>query len=99
MFFDLIAWHNGVGEDAARSGIYVCFSADGIDWSSPTQVIAGPSIPKPDQELVWHPTLVWESDGLSAWLYYSYSPRWGNGEGRKSHYLVGQQATFGKVRL
>jgi hypothetical protein len=76
------------------SGVYVAFSDDGIQWSRSVQVIQGHSIPVPDQDLIWHATMIWDGESPAGWLYCSYSPRWGNGDGRKSHYLVGQPAIF-----
>ena len=84
-----------------KSGIYVTFSDDGIQWSKPVKLITIYSIPLIDEEMGCHPTLIWShTDNASAigWLYYSYSERWGHRGGQKSHYMVGHPITFTIVK-
>jgi hypothetical protein len=81
MVLNLVYYREQIAE---KSGIYIAYSEDGIQWSKPEQLVRGFSIAKLDREVVWHPTLIGD------WLFYSYSPRWGHNNSRKPHYLVGQ---------
>ena len=90
MLFNVVAYRELNQPMPNKTGMYIAFSSDGIRWSTPAQILRAWSVPRPDDEIAWHPTLVWDDKTLTGWLYYSYSPHWGHGEGRASHYLVGR---------
>ncbi|MFQ6133699.1 MAG: hypothetical protein ACE5R4_16780 [Armatimonadota bacterium] len=94
MVFCIVAYADLRAAEAEASGIYLATSADGLDWSEPVQLLRALTIPRPDQELAWHPALVLDSVAggeLRGWLYYGYSERWGWAAPCKPHYLVGRE--------
>ena len=76
-----------------ESGIYAAWSADGIRWSPPVQLVRIRVLPLLGREIGWHPTLLVTSRGshsVQGWLLYAYSEQWGHRPPQKPHYLVGQ---------
>ena len=54
--------------EPSASGIYVAFSSDRISWQEPVRVIRGRALPRLDQELLWHPSLIWDENSLGVAL-------------------------------
>ena len=95
MIFCLNAWREGTSAD--RSGIYVAFSHNGIDWPKERmqQIWKVPVIAQTGAEVAWHPTFVpSDSTGRRGWLYYGYSENWGWEAPSKPHYLVRRPIEF-----
>ena len=95
MIFCLNAWSEG--KSVNRSGMYVAFSSDGIDWSKERmqQIWKVPVIAQTGAEVAWHPTFVpSDSTGRRGWLYYGYSENWGWEAPSKPHYLVRRPIEF-----
>jgi hypothetical protein len=90
MLFNVVAYRELNQAKPDKTGMYIAFSSDGIRWSSPVQILRSWSVPRLGEEIAWHPTLIWDDNSMTGWLYYAYSPHWGHGEGRTSHYLVGR---------
>ena len=84
-YADLAPWQ------ATESGIWVAVSGDGIHWDEPVQLLPGIPLPRPGEELSWHPSFVIDSvseNRISGHLYYAYTESWGWAEPQKPHYLV-----------
>jgi hypothetical protein len=83
-----------------RSGIYVAFSKDGISWpeSDQQQLLMGYVVPRVGMEVMWHPTLILDTDSApgkaKGWLHYSYSESWGHKAPHKPHYWVAAPIEF-----
>jgi hypothetical protein len=94
MVFCLNAYHEG--GKAQRSGFYVAFSANGLDWPPDRmqQIWQVPVVPRDRQEVACHPTFVPDDKTVqSGWLYYGYSAIWGWRRPRIPHYLVRRRLT------
>ncbi len=96
MVFCIVAYADLATGEPETSGICLATSSDGIHWSEPIRALRALTIPWPDRECAWHPALIADSvedSQIAGWLYYAYSERWGWGEGRTPHYLVGRRIT------
>jgi hypothetical protein len=99
MVFNILYYADLREGQAAKGGIYAAFSRDLIHWSNPQLLVQGLSVAQIDREVLWHPAIVWDLDGLPhGWLVYSYSPRWGHNGMRTPHYMVGQRIAFSPDR-
>ena len=89
MVFSLNAWNdsnNGRGCDSAKSGIYLTYSKDGINWinlfnenvisyiGSPKKLVSECSIPwSQTSSFAWHPSLIYTNESQTeGYLLYSY---------------------------
>jgi len=89
-----IGWWNDPETD--KSGIYMSFSEDGINWGIPTQIIKRPG---GGPVCLSYATIIWDqSDGTSdpktGWLVYSYHPN--NVDLR---YMAGQRIALSRHQL
>lgn len=81
MVFGVDAWgERQAGQPANNSGMYLAWSADGLDWSAPQQLIrdfavpSDPSQPSATASLSWEGSLIWDPErSEQAWLLYGYS--------------------------
>jgi len=98
MVFNINIWKEFFEGDRRpeRSGIYVAYSTDGIEWSEPEMLVGDFSVCKVGISVSWHPTVVWSDDKQHVgWLVYSHSERWGHvHEGDVPHYMVGREIEF-----
>jgi hypothetical protein len=89
-------YHTGL----KNSGIYICYSDNGIEWSLPIMLIRDYAVPMIGKSLSWQAVIIWDNDkGKSGWLVYGYTPRWGhkyNGSGIP-HFMVGSRISFKKT--
>ncbi len=95
MTFCINAWKEGGA--AERSGLYLAFSTDGINWPRERiqQIWKVPVVAREGKEVAWHPTfLPDEPGGTHGWLYYSYSQNWGWTPPAKPHYLARRRMEF-----
>ena len=61
------------------SGIYVSFSADGIQWSGYHSLITDYPLPLIGKSFSGYPTLIWdENNSTEGWLVYCHTPKWGH---------------------
>ncbi len=89
MVLSLNAWNdsnNGRGCDSAKSGIYLTYSKDGINWidpfnenvisyiGSPKKLVSECSIPwSQTSSFAWHPSLIYTNESQTeGYLLYSY---------------------------
>jgi len=79
------------GAPLTRSGMYLSFSKDGIEWAAPERLIADYAVPLDGQSLSWEGTLLWdEGSGLAGWLVYSFTPNWGT----QAPFMNGRRLSF-----
>ena len=82
---------------AKRSGFYVAFSDDGVQWPRERwqMIWTVPVIARLGCEVAWHPTFIPDDNtGMRGWLYYGYSENWGHEPPRKPHCLVRRTMTI-----
>lgn len=75
-----------------RSGIYISFSDDGIQWSRQELVYKAMTVPIPGKEIAIHPTfIISESKGkrVSGLVVCGFSPSWGHDDAHPPHHLAG----------
>ncbi|MHC4200508.1 MAG: hypothetical protein ACYSU0_10995 [Planctomycetota bacterium] len=98
MVFNINVWKEYVekGRTLERSGIYVAYSATGVQWSKPDVLVRDYAVSQPGKSVSWHPTIVWSDAGhRAAWLVYSYSDKWNHAHlGGTPHYMVGREMRF-----
>ncbi len=83
MVFNMVVWREFDDPSPTLNGIYYATSDDGIHWSTPVQIIRGWSIALGNNEFIWHPSIVWDSDEhLKGYLIYS------KGNQTTRHYMV-----------
>ncbi len=76
---------------ARQSGIGICYSDDGLQWTTPERLFVGHVIPFNGQEFVSRPSLQLvrsTKDTAFGWLLYAYSPRWGVEPPNVPHHLA-----------
>ena len=98
MFFHVQSWkeHPDYFEPAQpagrRSGLYVTTSADGLHWRAPCRLLADRAFPELGKSISWETGVVLDPGSeTSGWLVYGYSPSWGEGPGKRPHYMVGRR--------
>lgn len=83
---------------ATISGIYFAHSVDGLNWSTPVQLIADYSSPFVGKSLSWQATILWDNNKeTSGWMVYGHSPSWGHDRGEfrgTPHYMVGRRISI-----
>ncbi len=97
MVLNVAWWHETFGDaKQTRSGIYVAFSEDGIEWSNPEPLLIDHSLPDFGKSLSWQATILWDKgESTEGWLAYSYSDSWGPGYGLGTpHSMVGRRIRF-----
>lgn len=95
MTFCVNAWD----DQTKRNGICMAVSVDGIHWDAATrqQLWQVPVLPVTGRELAWHPTLTLDEsadNGLTGWLWFGYSPRWGHLAPNVPHSLYRRRVIF-----
>lgn len=98
MLFNVNCWRE-LAEPTrpAVSGIYVCYSKDGIQWSEPERLIADYAVARIGSSVAWHPSILWDKGSTrNGWLLYGYSEHWGHRADKSGvpHYLVGRRIAF-----
>ena len=80
-----------------KSGIYIAFSDDGINWSAPQNLIKDFAIPLLGKSFSWMANIIWDEDsGTQGWLIYGHSPSWGHEYNNSGipHYMAGRRIHF-----
>ena len=98
MVFNINVWKEYAEEGRVleRSGIYVAYSADGVQWSGPDMLVKDYAVSRTGKSVSWHPTIVWsDAEHRAARLVYSHSDRWGHAHlGGTPHHMVGREMRF-----
>ena len=96
--FNIDVWKEYAEKDQPieRSGIYLAYSTDGIQWSEPEMLVRDYAVCQVGKSVSWHPTIVWNDNAHRAgWLVYSHSEKWGHvHQGGMPHYMVGREIRF-----
>jgi hypothetical protein len=98
MVFNVNVWKEYVeqGRTLEKSGIYVAYSVDGVQWSRPEILVRDYAVAQTGKSVSWHPTIVWsDAEHRAGWLVYSHSENWGHAHlGGKPHYMVRREIRF-----
>jgi hypothetical protein len=101
MVFNINVWKEYVekGRALERSGIYVAYSDDGVEWSEPDMLVRDYAVCRTGKSVSWHPTIVWgDEEHRAAWLVYSHSGKWGHAHlGGTPHHMVGREIRFTRL--
>ena len=80
-----------------KSGIYIAYPFDGINWSEPYNLIIDYAIPLLGKSFSWKAIILCD-DGSSTrgWLIYGYSPNWGHEYDNSGipYYMAGRRIQF-----
>ncbi len=81
-----------------KCGIYLSYSADGIQWSTPSRLIKDFPVSLPRRSVSCTPAVILDAGSDRAgWLVFAYSPKFGGEEeGLTPTYLAGRRITFRK---
>lgn len=81
-----------------NSGVYVAFSRDGVEWSTPALLLRDYTVPLLGKSFCWGATIVLDgNDQWAGWLVYGYSSNWGHRDlAATPHHLAGQRIRFGE---
>lgn len=91
MFHNVARWTEHQQGKAVESGMYFCYSADGIKWSDRQKLFTALDVPLVGKEYAAHPYfLLQKATAFSAtgWLIYTYSPQWGETLPNVPHFMV-----------
>lgn len=101
MVFNINVWKEYVeeGRTLERSGIYVAYSAAGVQWSKPEMLVRDYAVARTGKSVSWHPSILWSgAEHRAAWLVYSHSDNWGHAHlGGTPHYMVGREIRFTRL--
>jgi hypothetical protein len=91
MIFNVDVWREWQsGRPAARSGFYLAYSCDLVNWSTPALLFVDNTVPVNGRSLSWQGSLLWDDPAeKSGWLVYGYSQRW-----PESHHMVARRLSF-----
>jgi hypothetical protein len=97
MLLTVNCWREFSAGTPRISGIYVCYSGDGIHWSAPEKLFTHWVVARVGRAVAWHPSILWDAGSTRAgWLIYGYSEHWGHRFNRSGipHYMVGRRVSF-----
>ena len=98
MVFNISFWTEFTGNGRLeKSGVYIAFSEDGVEWSFPRLLIRDNSIPLLGRSMSWMANIIWDEEGgARGRLVYGYSPRWGHEHDRSGtpHCMAGRNISF-----
>ena len=98
MVFNINVWKEYIqqGRELSKSGIYVAYSNDGIEWSTAQMLVKDYAVSRTGKSVSWHPTIVWtDAEHREGWLVYSHSDNWGHArQGGTPHHMVGRPVRF-----
>jgi hypothetical protein len=98
LVFSISCWTEAADNGRVdKSGVYIAFSRDGIEWSRPQLLIRDNSIPLIGRSLSWMANIIWDDDtGTQGRLVYGYTPRWGHEHDNSGipHHMAGRRISF-----
>jgi len=84
---------------AAKSGIYLGLSDDGLRWSVPIKLVTGYAFRFLGKPIAIDPSVIFDNqNGQAGWLVYAYSPKFTNGPlPGTPNFMVGRRMEFVKA--
>jgi hypothetical protein len=79
-----------------NTGVFVSYSADAINWSTPYRLLKTFVVPLEGKEFVWYPSFIPDANlGTDGWLVYAYSEKFGDrAKGLVPYYMAGRRISL-----